>query len=414
MAKTNLTSFFESFLEKQPIFKDKQVLQINYRPDTILHRDKEISQIANILAPALRLEKPSNLFLYGKTGTGKTLCAQYTSSEIRKVAEERQIPVNVVYINCKLRRTADTEYRLVAQVLNELGIKVPFTGMPTDEIYNIFIKLLEKQKQMLILVLDEIDQLIKKAGDGVIYNLTRLNSELKQSQLSFLGISNDLMFLDHIDPRAKSSLSEEEIVFSPYNALQLQNILKKRANKAFKKGVLSEGVIEKCSAYAAREHGDARRALELLRVSGEIAEREGSDKISLDHIDKAEEKIERDRVQDIVKSQPKQHQLTLFSMLVLEAVRKESYYTGDVYDVYKKLCKKAAMRPLTQRRLSDIIAELDLLGIINAKIISKGRFGRTREISIALGSERRAMIRQILEASLDIRIKNENIRALIS
>jgi cell division control protein 6 len=95
--------------------------------------------------------------------------------------------------------------------------------------------------------------------------LTRLNSELSQSQLSVVGISNDLTFFDEIDPRVRSSLSEEEIVFPPYNAIQLQKILKERSSNCFKDGVLDSGVIEKCSAYAAREHGDARRAFDFTK-----------------------------------------------------------------------------------------------------------------------------------------------------
>jgi cell division control protein 6 len=98
--------------------------------------------------------------------------------------------------------------------------------------------------------------------------------------------------MDHLDPRVKSSLGEEELVFPPYNALQLQDILKERAESAFKEGTLQEGVIAKCAAYAAREHGDARRALDLLRVAGELAERESSKKITLEHIDAANQKIE--------------------------------------------------------------------------------------------------------------------------
>jgi len=115
-----------------------------------------------------------------------------------------------------------------------------------------------------------------------LYNLTRLNSELSQSQISIVGISNNLTFLDELDPRVRSSLSEEEIVFPPYNAVQLQEILRKRAKEVFREGVIrDEDVITKCAAFAAREHGDARRALDLLRVSGELAERENSPKVKL-------------------------------------------------------------------------------------------------------------------------------------
>ena len=254
---------------------------------------------------------------------------------------------------------------------------------------------------MIILILDEIDQLVHKIGDGILYNLTRMNSELKNSEISLIGVSNDLIFVDNLDPRVKSSLSEEELIFPPYNAVQLQDILRERVQLAFRKGVIESGVIEKCAAYAAREHGDARRALELLRVAGEIAERKNRLKVAMVHLDEAEEKIERDRVVDIVKSQPKQGQVVLYSIFNLNKSEK-SLFTGDAYEIYKDKCSSCGLKPLTQRRVSDIIAELDMLGIINARVISKGRYGRTREISLAIPNSSVEELKGALEASLGL------------
>lgn len=405
MVKKELLGFFEEFLTKDSLFQEKKALQAAYTPENIIHRDKEIQILANTLAPCLRLEKPSNIFLYGKTGTGKTLSVKYTTSQIIDIALQRDIPLKVIYINCKLNKVADTEYRLLARLAEEFGREIPSTGLPTDEVYKIFFSTIDLKKQLIIIILDEIDQLVKKTGDEIIYNLTRINTELKNAQVTLVGISNDLIFTENLDPRVKSSLSEEELIFPPYNALQLQQILRSRAGIAFKEGVVAEGVIEKCAAYAAREHGDARRALELLRVAGELAERVGLEKVEIAHIDQAEEKIERDRVVDIIKTQPKQQQSTLYSVVHLMQQQKDkntSIFTGDVYDVYKDICTKIGLRPLTQRRVSDIIAELDMLGILNAKVVSKGRFGRTREISLAVPQSLIPKIKTGLEQSLSI------------
>lgn len=401
MVKLKLTKYFESFLKKESIFREKRLLQASYTPETILHREEQINQLAGILAPVLRLEKPSNVFIYGKTGTGKTLTVQHTTKEMIKVSSKKNIPVKVIYVNCKLKKVADTEYRLIAQLIREFGENVPATGLPTDEIYRTFMKIIDRKKQLIVLILDEIDQLVAKAGDETLYNLTRLNSELKNTEISIVGISNNLIFADNLDPRVKSSLSEEEIVFPPYNALQLQDILKQRAKKAFKKEIIPEGLIEKCAAYAAREHGDARRALELLRVAGEITERKGAQKISIKDLDIAEEKIERDRIQDIVKTQPRQFQLTLFSILTT-IPENNMIFTGEIYEHYKESCLKIGLRPLTQRRVSDIIAELDMLGIINARVISKGRYGRTREITLAIPKSTVKNIYNILKEGLGL------------
>ena len=409
MVENNLNNFFEKFLKKDSLFSNKKVLQSSYMPGEINHRDEQIDQIAQIMAPALKNDKPSNLFIYGKTGTGKTLITKHVAEQMENVAKQRDIPLQIYYLNCKLKKIADTEYRLIAELARFFGKAIPPTGLPTDEVYNIFFKALEDENKVIILILDEIDQLIKKAGDEIIYNLTRINQDLKNSQLSIIGISNDLMFANNLDPRVKSSLSEEELVFPPYNAVQIQDILKKRADIGFKKDSIEEGVLAKCAAYAAREHGDARRALELLRVAGEIAERKNQEQLLIDNIDEAEDKIERDRMIDMVKTHPKQFQATLYPILMLSQQKDNNIFTGDIYELYKEICKVSGLRPLTQRRVSDIIAELDMLGIINAKVISKGRFGRTREISLSLSKSIEKKILTILDEELGITDNNRKM-----
>ena len=401
MIEKRLLGFFESFVNKESLFLDKRALQTPYIPETISHRDEQIKRIANTLAPSLRLNTPSNLFVYGKTGTGKTLVTKYIIRNMLYTAKKRNIPLEIFYLNCKLKRTSDTEYRLMAQLASFFGKSVPATGLPTDEVYKIFFDVVDKKRQMVILVLDEIDQLVNKVGDGIIYNLTRINEDLKNSQISLVGISNDLLFVDKLDARVRSSLSEEEVVFPPYNAIQIQNILRERSGIAFKKDIVEAGVIEKCAAYAARDHGDARRALELLRVSGEIAERNNSPSVKIEHIDEAEENIEKDRIFEVIKIQPKQYQITIYSILSLQS-KKSLIFTGEIYEFYKQLCSRVGLRPLTQRRISDILAELDTLGIINTKVISKGRYGRTREIVLSVNGSTIPPIKKILEEALEL------------
>jgi cell division control protein 6 len=405
-----LDGFFENYLSKNSVFNNKNMLEARYTPENVPHRDEQIKQIATILAPCLKLEKPSNLFIYGKTGTGKTLSVICTTNKLKELSEQKSIPLVVLYINCKLKRIADTEYRLIAELARMLGKEIPATGLPTEEVYNQFYKEIDNKEQLIILVLDEIDQLIKKekTGDQILYNLTRINSVLTKSKVSLIGISNDLTFADHLDPRVKSSLSEEELRFLSYNALQLQDILKERAKQAFKDDVIKPGVIEKCAAYAAREHGDARRALELLRVAGEVADRSNSSNVELQHIDDAQSKIDKDRVIDIISSQPKQSQATLFSIISLYSNKgtqksKNDISTGEVYELYKKICGKIGLMPLTQRRISDLIEELDMFGIITAKVISNGRYGRTREIALAIPLSTIGKINNILLTALELK-----------
>ena len=394
---------FDSFVSNN-LFKNKTILQSNYTPETIPHRNEQIEAVASILAPALRGERVSNLFVYGKTGSGKTLSVLHVGNKmVKKQKDLGGDKLKFLYVNCKLKKVADTEYRILAELIKELGGKVPATGLPTDEVYSRFIELIDNKKQLILIVLDEIDQAVKKINDNFIYTLTRINSELKNAQISIIGISNNLTFMDNLDPRVRSSLGEEEVVFSPYNALQLQDILKERADGAFKERILEEGVIAKCAAFAAREHGDARRALDLLRVAGELAERENNKKITLDHIDLANQKIEKDKMLDIIESEPKQFQLVLKAIMNLDEKRDDGgMFTGDVFNVYQEICEKTKNEILTQRRVSDILAEFDMLGIINARVISKGRQGRTREIKLMLSPSIRDKAKEILEESLGI------------
>jgi cell division control protein 6 len=395
-----IRNIFQDFISKTPqIFKNREVLTSEFTPEIIHHRNKEINTIASILAPSLKGARPSNIFIYGLTGTGKTLVSKHIAEELEKISSQGNHPVKVLYINCKMKKISDTEYRLITELTRMLGYNLPTTGLPTDYIYQTFFNALDSEKRIIIIILDEIDALVEKMGDEFLYNLTRINQDLKQAKLSIIGITNDLHFIEILDPRVKSSLREEEVLFIPYNAMQLHDILKHRADLAFVENVLSDEVIPKCAALAAQEHGDARRALDLLRVAGEIAERLGDSKVTEKHVDMAQEKIDFDRVIESTKALPKQTKVVLWAILELSQTKREDIQTGDVYDIYQKKCKEIGLYPLTQRRISDLISELDMAGIINAKVTSLGRYGRTRVIMFNLSDPVKEKIRVILNES---------------
>lgn len=397
----NVQTIFQEFITKSvPIFKNRDALTSHFSPQTIPHRNEQINVLASIVAPSLKGGRPSNIFIYGLTGTGKTLCAKYVGEELEKMSRQGTNEVKILYINCKMKKVADTEYRLIAELIRLLGEEIPATGLPTETVYQTFFNIIDSKEWVTLIILDEIDVLVEKMGDSFLYNFTRINQELKKAKVAIIGITNDLHFIDILDPRVKSSLSEEEILFPPYNALELQEILKHRAYIGFYEDVLSEEVIPKCAALAAQEHGDARRALDLLRVAGEIVERNNGLKITEKHVDMAQEKIDYDRIIESVKSLPKQTKVVLWSTIQLVNQKREDIQTGDIYGVYENKCKEVGLYPLTQRRISDLISELDMTGIINAKVVSLGRYGRTREIKLSVSSSIKEKITDILDKDL--------------
>jgi cell division control protein 6 len=380
MDDKSITGIFEEMLTRAKIFGDKEVLMHTYTPDYLPHRGEQIRNLATILVSALRGETPSNILIYGKTGTGKTAVAKHVGKEREKTGEIYGAPCYVMYINCEV---VDTQYRLLAYLARHFDKDIPMTGWPTDQVYTEFKGAIDSGKRVIVIMLDEVDKLVKK-GDEVLYNLSRINADLKTARVSLIGISNDLKFTEFLDPRVKSSLGEEEIIFPPYDANQIGDILKQRADRAFKPGVLEDTVIPLCAAFAAQEHGDARRALDLLRVSGELAERSKAPKVTEQHVREAQEKIELDRIVEVVRTLPTQSKLVLLSIVWLEGNGETKLTTGAAYFIYRQMCRSIGSEILTQRRVTDLISELDMLGILNAMVVSKGRYGRTKEISLSV------------------------------
>lgn len=394
----SLDQLFDELIIQRRIFKDKEVLRDSYIPTLLPHRDHQINELATILVSAVKGETPSNIFIYGKTGTGKTAVTSHvgeglvhraggccftrpfgTKMEVKKV--DMPLSVWFIYANCEI---VDTQYRLLAKLAEYMGQSVPLTGWPTDKVYECFVRALDKKERLVIVVLDEIDRLLRKGSDSVLYNLTRINSDLKQAKVSIIGISNDLNFIEFLDPRVRSSLGEEELVFPPYHAEQLVDILSHRAAEAFHENALDAGVIPLCAAFAAQEHGDARRALDFLRIAGEFAERERASKVTEKHVRIAKNRIEQDRATEVIKTFPTQSKFVLFAIMLLEKYNGSAITTGETYNVYKDLCRLSKVDILTQRRVSDIISELDMMGIVNATVVSKGRYGRTKEIRLGV------------------------------
>lgn len=409
------------------IFRNREVLRYSYIPDTLPHRENEIQTMARILISSLKGHVPSNIMIYGMTGTGKTVVSkllmkalqeksdqikgssiksfneinnEFMDNDLRKLLDQKDLmidfdeiygnglgkilhkSVKCVYINCQ---QMDTQYRVMTQIANRLAnynddTRLPVSGLPIDEVHNRLIEKLDSSNSLVIIIMDEIDRLVYKSGDDILYTLTRINEELQNSRVSLIGISNNLHFLDYLDSRVKSSLGAEELVFDPYNARQLKDILMNRAEEAFYSEAMDPDVISYCSGLASQENGDARKALDLLRVSAEMAERDHSPKLSDIYVKQAQKKIEMDRVSQVVRTLPLQTKIVLYSILQLRINGRMKTTTKEVVEAYSFYAKRLDLTILGRRQVVNLMAELDKLGLVQTKVISFGRHGRTTVI----------------------------------
>jgi len=372
-----LEAIFEKALSAPKLFSNHDALRSDYVPEHLPFRDEQITSVAQALSALLHSSRPSNLLIYGKTGTGKTAATKHVLSSLATISKKNNIHATFVYSNV---RTAGTEYRVLADLATQIGLTVPFTGLAVSEVLSRIQNQIKAKKLHVVLVLDEIDYLVKLFGDRLLYDLTSSSSAISPGFLSIVGISNDLQFKEELGARVISRLSEEEIVFPPYTAQELTAILHERASLAFNPGIYTDAAVNLCAALSGSEHGDARRAVDLLRIAGEVAEREGAKQLEDKHVRIALQKIDQDRISDALKSLPLHAKLVLLAIVKnnLEAGNKS---TGSVYENYSRLCKAFGTEALTTRRVSGLITELDTLGLVSATLINSGRYGRTKKVT---------------------------------
>ncbi|WP_436924976.1 orc1/cdc6 family replication initiation protein [Halosimplex amylolyticum] len=317
------------------VFKDKGLLDpdVVIDEDRIVGREQQLEDIITYLRPALQGNKPPNMLLYGPSGTGKSLIINAVCEQVLELSNSQDDRFGVIRINCQTIKSHDRAvYRLAENAATEAGVDlgVPESGISTDQKLNRFYEILSDNFDSVIIILDEVDLLVGRQRDPnaepayskLLYQLSRATQLGRiDGHVSVAALTNDPRFMEDLDGRAESSFNPQDVVFQDYDANQLQAILERRRD-AYQEGVLEDGIIPLSAAFAAQDHGDARKAIDLFRKAGEIADREGEESVREDHVRGAQEEAERDR--------------TLTQMQGLSAQKKLSLYATAVVPVYSQ------------------------------------------------------------------------------
>jgi cell division control protein 6 len=359
------------------IYQERDALREDYQPEELVGRDDELSTYQATLQPVINGEQPNNVFIYGKTGVGKTAATRYLLSHLQEDAEQYDdLSLSIVSLNCD---GLTSSYQIAIHLVNTLrpdSKQISTTGYPLASVYEMLWEELDALSGTTLVVLDEIDNI---EDDSILYQLprARANGNLEQTKLGLIGISNDFSFRDSLSPKVKSSLCEQEIHYPAYNADDLRSILEQRASVAFHEGVVDDGVISLCAAYGAKDAGDARQSIDLLMKGGDIARDERASSVTVEHIDSGREALRRGRVTEGIQGLTEHGHLVLYSLLTLDLEETTPIRSRDIRPRYTRFCELANRDPLVPRRMRDHLGELAMLGITNVTERNEGRRGGT-------------------------------------
>ena len=385
------------FLDDEQLIRSEQftVLKAIFDGDV---RDREIRELSSHFAPVFRNDHPIHLSLLGKSGTGKTVSMRYFLSMLQDLCAKQDIDLRYIHLDLSTPKPC-------FRALNDLACYLKAAkrykkGISLDELMCRIEEKLVSYRGYFVLFVDEVDH-VRRDFDAFIKFLVKRLPQKISAKLVLIFSSNKLNWQDPIDPRIKSFLKVNELVFEPYNALDLRKILTIRVNKALNPKLVQDGVVEKLSAISSRNHGDARKAVELLSKSAHLAEKAGTE-ITINTVDQAQEEIEQDKYLALIRNSPHQLQAALLAIITASGTRQRTLNTGDAYQAYRLFCDKIDLHTLTQRAFSDLVSELDMYGFIQARVFSRGRYGRTKEINVHLPYDLVNRLRKVVLMEFDL------------
>ncbi len=371
-------------LADSKIFANREVLSPHFTPHKLIFREKQINDIEKSLAPSLKGDRGRNLFVYGKTGAGKTSCIKYVIEEVKGIPNTR---ARISYINCRIY---NSRFRVLNKIIGDHMPTYAKRGYGAVDLYEKLTSWIEEDNKILVAVLDEVD--LVKDLDDLIYTLTRINSDIKAGGVTLIGISNKVSFKDELDPRSLSTLYETELVFAPYYATELYAILKDRVSAGFKKDVVEDEVLHFIAATSAKEGGDARFSLKILTKAGELAEEKENPKVTMKEAQEAAKLAENEIVYDVISTLPEHQKIVLYAVAMLTqsggSYKKltdgvDTYlFSGEVYHRYKSLTEGVHKEAKSERWYRKYLSELEMQGLIASYESGKGIRGHTKLIKL--------------------------------
>ena len=386
---------FASVLQN-PIYARRDILYSLNPPSGFLHRTEQKNDLIMELAPILMGSAISCVFVYGNPGSGKTGILLELLNELKQEADSRDIKLRTTYVNCSENRT---ETVILLDILSQLDKSrdYPKMGWNRAKVLQEFNNVLNEEHDHVIVLLDEVDYVLKESGDDILYHLSRINGQVASS-VSTIVISNDVRVNDYIKPRTNSTIGRVKVIFPPYSDAELFDILRDRAAHAFKKGVVGDVVLRKIAEIEAQRDGDARKAMELLDNCAKNAIAKHRDKITLDLVGEADASLERDQTLNIITSLTQHQKLAYLSIL-----RQEKSVMGgmDVYNTYLETCSSYNVKPLSERRVRSFCVNLKDLGLIESEVGWLSDLNKkTRKIEVTLDSAVREKVVKVLRDSL--------------
>lgn len=362
----------------ETIFANKEVLSESYQPETILERDEEIEEYRYALQDILFGREPENIMLYGKAGLGKTAVTTYMMDALSNEVETRTEADDLYIhrINCNGKTLFMVVRRLVNTLLPADASPFPKRGLGTGDAFDELYQQFDRIGGTHLMVFDEIDHLDKV--DILLYELPRArsNDRITDARIGIIGISNNYTFRKSLSSKVKDTLMETEIAFSPYNASELQTILANRADRAFVDDSCDQSAIAMAAAISAQDMGNARQAIDLLRVGGEVAEREDDSCVTDEHIKDARELVQRGRLSNRIRDQTDHAQYILETIAHLEEGGETPVRSKKIQENYEQIADSWAADPLTSlKSIQDHLSDLHMLGFLRRHERNQGLSG---------------------------------------